>query len=122
MSCTYIKKAFHQVSKLKNNITLPWKPIALHLDVIQVHIQSARNQTGIRFNTLCLDPFTTNKNKVKKVRALHNKWLYENTKQVVKGEELIVWQWQKCKTIGQIFFRFVLYDLQIEAIWILFYK
>lgn len=37
---------------------------------------------------LYLDPSTIAKDKVEKMRALHSKWLYKNTKKVVEGVKL----------------------------------
>lgn len=68
------------------------------------------------------DPSTTIKNKFKRIKALYNKWLYEDTEEIMEGKELITWQQQRCKAIDKVVFGFVLYNAQIEAIWTLFYE
>lgn len=101
MPRTYIKKALRQKSKSKNDTTSPRPSIALHPAPAQVDIQGAENLAGTHHDTLCLDPSTTTKDKVERVRALHSKWLYEVTEEVVEGAELPARQRQKCKAIGQ---------------------
>ena len=56
------------------------------------------------------------------MRALHSKWLYKDTEEIVEDVKLATYQRQRCKAIGQVIFRFVLHDAQIEAIWTLFYE
>lgn len=118
----YIKKALRQKSKSKNDTTSPQPFTALHPAPAQVDIQSAENLAGTRLNTLYPDPSTTAEDKVERVRALHSKWLYEDTEEVVEGAELAARQRQRYKAIGQVVFGFVLHDTQIEAIWTLFYE
>ncbi len=42
MSCIYIKKAFCQKPKYKNDITSPWSSTVLYLTFIQIDIQSTK--------------------------------------------------------------------------------
>lgn len=122
MPCTYIKKALCQKSKSKTDITSFRPSTTLHLAPAQVDIQNAKKLAETYFDTLCPDTSTTTKDKVERVKALYSKQLYKDTEEVVENVELASRQRQKCKAIGQIVFRFVLHDAQIEAIQILFYE
>lgn len=61
-------------------------------------------------------------NKIYQLAALYAKQAYKNKKKLVEGEELVSCQRQKCKAIGLVVFRFILYKEQIDTISYLFYK
>ena len=126
MPRTYIKKALRQKSKSKHDTTSPRASTAFHQVPLQVDSQRAENVSEAcnikSLDALYPNPSTTNEDKVERMRALHSKWLYEDTEEIVEDAELAARQRQRCKAIGQVVFGFVLHDAQIEAIWTLFYE
>lgn len=48
--------------------------------------------------------------------ALYTKWSYEDKKKSFKDGKLVDYQYQKCKAIGNIIFKFALYKKQIDTI------
>ena len=87
MPRTYIKKALRQKSKSKTDTTSPQPSTASHPAPAQVDIQGAEKLAGTCLDTLRPDPSTTTEDKVERVRALHSKWSYEDTEEVVEGAD-----------------------------------
>lgn len=88
MPCTYIKKAFCQISKSKTDTISLQSLTTLQPALAQVDISCVKKLVGTCFDTLYPDTSTTTKDKVEKIRALHNKWFYEDIKEVVGDVKL----------------------------------
>lgn len=67
------------------------------------------------------DPTTTIDDKLERIRALHARWKYEDTEEVLDGDALKTRQRSRCREIGLIVFGFTLHEAQIDAICTLFY-
>lgn len=72
--------------------------------------------SGLKINV-----FTLIYDKLSKVKALHAKWDLEDIESLFENEILEAWQKNWRKGLGMIIFRFVLWEVQINAIWTLFY-
>lgn len=60
------------------------------------------------------------KAKIAKVKALVTRWDAEDFEEKPQGKDLVACQRQRCKDIRMIIFGFLLWEVQVDAVWNLF--
>lgn len=78
-------------------------------------------QTALQIQVFLLALKLTPPLPYEKAKTLYAKWKYVDVEEVVKGPDFLLRQKCKIKNIGSVLFGFAL-QVQIEAIWTLFYE